>query len=399
MSTKIYEQLSATDQAWVDRTVSKIKNKMAVVRERSANKIPSCANDGIHDNMLQAKGMFGSPVETKGFWTNGFWAGLLWQLYTVTKEERYAEIARFTQTVLDECLLEEDTHDIGFLWLPSAVADYRITGNEDALKSGMTAAKWLMNRFNPAGGFIRAWGSGAEKIALSKNDPQMNLAGVTIIDCMMNLPLLYWASETTGDPRFYHVATRHADKAMKHFVRKDGSVIHIVEFDPNTGDYVNDFAGQGYGKGTAWSRGQSWGLYGFTASYKHTGKQEYLDIAKKIAAFIISQLPESGLVPCDFCQPAEPWVQDDIAAGVIASALLELNELAPEESELYLSTALKLLQAIDRESADWSMETDQITLKGTSGYHMTDRNKNFVYGDYFYIEAVFKLKGLGVYIW
>lgn len=149
----------------------------------------------------------------------------------------------------------------------------------------------------------------------------------------------------------------------------------ICEFDPNTGDFVQDFGGQGYGKGSSWSRGQGWGLCGFTASFKHTGKQEYLDTAKKIAAYILPLIPENGLLPCDFRQPAEPWVQDDIAAGVIASALLDLAELVPKERETYLKAALKILHALDEQSADWSQDTDHITLNGTAGYHLPGRKK------------------------
>ncbi len=392
----IQEHLSKEEIQWADQVVEKIHNKLTAVRERSATKLPAETNDGVHDDKLTAKGNIGIA---KGFWTNGFWAGMLWQMYHATQDKRYAEIARFTLPILDECLLELDTHDIGFLWLPTAVLDYTITGSTAAKQSALTAGKWLMGRFNPATDVIRAWGGGNEEMALSKTDPKMRLAGVTIIDCMMNLPLLYWASKETGDPRFYHAADRHAAKAMQHFVREDGSVIHICEFDPNTGDFVQDFGGQGFGKGSSWSRGQGWGLCGFTASFKHTGKQEYLDTAKKIAAYVIPLIPENGLLPCDFRQPAEPWVQDDIAAGVIASALLDLAELVPEEQETYLEAALKILHALDEQSADWSQDTDHITLNGTAGYHLPGRNKNYVYADYYFVEAMLKLTGKNVSIW
>lgn len=392
----IREHLSKEEIQWADQVVEKMHHKLTAVRERSATKLPAETNDGVHDDKLTAKGNIGIA---RGFWTNGFWAGMLWQMYHATQDERYAEIARFTLPILDECLLELDTHDIGFLWLPTAVLDYTITGSTAAKQSGLTASKWLMGRFNPAAEVIRAWGGGNEEMALSKTDPKMRLAGVTIIDCMMNLPLLYWAAAETGDPRFYHAADRHAAKAMKHFVREDGSVIHICEFDPNTGDFVQDFGGQGYGKGSSWSRGQGWGLCGFTASFKHTGKQEYLDTAKKIAAYVIPLIPENGLLPCDFRQPAEPWVQDDIAAGVIATALLDLAELVPEEREAYLNAALKILHALDERSADWSQDTDHITLNGTASYHLPGRNKNYVYADYYFVEAMLKLAGKNVSIW
>lgn len=127
--------------------------------------------------------------------------------------------------------------------------------------------------------------------------------------------------------------------------------------------------------------------------------QKYLDTAKKIAAYVIPLIPDSGLIPSDFCQPAEPWVQDDIAAGVIASALLDLAALVPEEADTYLSTALEILHAIDDKSADWNPETDHITLNGTAGYHLPGKNKNYVYADYYYVEAILKLKELAVSIW
>ena len=295
------------------------------------------------------------------------------------------------------------THDIGFLFLPSAVLDYKLTGNRDSLNDATVAANLLAGRFNPVGNFIRAW-DGKTLPGFAPGDPEMHTAGVAIIDCMLNLPLLYWASETTGDPRYRHIAMKHADTAMKHFVREDGSVIHIVEFDPETGAYVDNFGGQGYRKGSSWARGQSWGLCGFTDSYKYTGKQEYLDTARRIAAYFISHIPEDGLIPEDFRQPAEPWVQDDIAACAAACGLIELAGMVPEdEGRAYLDAALKMLKAIDEKSADWSPDTDGVTLRGSTAYHVRDRvhgwNKNYVYADYFFLAAVLKLRGQGIYIW
>ena len=400
---KIQEYLIAEDMEWADQVICKISDKLLAVRERSAEKIPSGAIDGVYDDKMKEEGPLG---RTKTFWTNGFWAGILLQLYSVTDDGRYAEIARFTEDILHDCLSEAEglaTHDIGYLFLPSAVLDYKITGNKKALNDASVAANLLAGRFNPAGNYIRAW-NGDILPGFAPGDPQMHTVGLTIIDCMLNLPLLYWASETTKDPRYRLIAMRHADTTMKNFIREDGSVIHIVEFNPETGEYINDFGGQGYQKGSAWARGQSWGLYGFTASYKHTRKQEYLDAARKIAAFFIANIPTDGLIPEDFRQPSEPWAQDDIAACAASCGLIELACLVPEEEgRSYLEAALKMLKAIDAKSADWNPETDGITMRGTTAYHVRDKihgwNKNYVYADYFFIEAVLKLKGQGVYIW
>ena len=399
----IQEHLTAEDTIWANQVAAKICDKLLTVRERSASKIPSGAIDGVHDDKLSEQGPLG---RTKTFWTNGFWAGILWQLYSVSHDERYAEIARYTEEVLHSYLSEASglaTHDIGYLFLPSAVLDYKLTGNKDALNDATIAANLLAGRFNPMGSYIRAW-DGKVLPGFAPGDPEMHTAGVTIIDCMLNLPLLYWASETTEDPRYRHIAMKHADTVMTNFIREDGSVIHIVEFDPETGAYVDNFGGQGYQKGSAWARGQSWGLYGFTASYKHTKKQAYLDTARKIAAYFISGIPADGLIPEDFRQPAEPWVQDDIAACAASCGLIELAGLvSEEEGKAYLDAALKMLKAIDEKSADWDLGTDGITLRGSTAYHVRDRvhgwNKNYVYADYFFIEAVLKLKGQGIYIW
>ena len=160
---------------------------------------------------------------------------------------------------------------MGFMFLPTAVADYKLTGNARSRKTALHAANLLAGRFNPAGGFIRAWNQSEDK----------DTRGWAIIDSMLNISLLYWASEETKDPRFRKIAMMHADTTKAHFVRPDGSVKHIVEFDPETGEAVRSYGGQGYKEGSSWTRGQGWAVYGFVISYLHTGKQEYLDTAKE----------------------------------------------------------------------------------------------------------------------
>lgn len=280
ISMKIQEYLTKEDLLWANNVTTKISDKLLAVRERSAGKIPSGADNGIHDDRVHAQGPLGL---TKTFWTNGFWAGILWQMYALTQDVRYADIARYTEDVLRSCLCEADglgTHDIGYLFLPSAVADYKLTENQASFNDALVAANLLAGRFNPVGNYIRAW-NGETLPGFAPGDPEMHTAGVAIIDCMLNLPLLYWAGEVTQDPRYRHIAMKHADMAMKYFVREDGSVIHIVEFDPETGAYMDNYGGQGFQKGSAWARGQAWGLYGFTASFLHTKKTKVSGYGKK----------------------------------------------------------------------------------------------------------------------
>ena len=386
--------LSLQDNAWIDEAVEKIVKKMDLVSERSRNKIPYTAQNGVHDDRSREDQTF-SADDGLNWWCNGFWAGMLWQMYHAAGNEKYAEIARISEEKLDRCFSDYYGlhHDVGFMFLPSAVADYRLTGNPDSRKRGLHAANLLAGRFNPVGKFIRAWND----IPGSQDDTR----GWAIIDCLFNIPLLYWASEETKDPRFGQIAKMHADTVMETFVRPDGSVRHIVEFDPCTGEMVRDYGGQGYGQGSSWTRGQTWGLYGFLMSYRHTGKQEYLDTAKRIAHYFIANIPEDGLIPVDFRQPAAPLWYDDTAAAIAACGLLEIaKEVGDLEKELYERAALKLLHALCREHCDFSMDSDCFLTKCTGSYHNEkDHEMPIIYGDYFFIEAMLKLKGQDVFLW
>ncbi len=375
--------------AWAVETAEKIERKLRLVRERSAEKIPSRAIDGIHNN--KADGGIYNQDDGLAWWTNGFWAGMLWQAYNATGDKRYGEIARFTEEKLDECFQSYVGlhHDVGFMWLPSAVADYRLTGDAVSRRRGLHAANLLAGRFNPVG-FIRAWND----IPGSDSDTR----GWAIIDCMLNIPLLYWATEETNDPRFSKIARTHADTVLSHFVRPDGSVRHIVEFDPETGAYRRDYGGQGYAQGSSWTRGQTWGLYGFVMSFRHTGEVRYLAMAQKIAEYFIAHIPEDYTIPVDFCQPEEPRWYDDIAAAVAACGLIELARLVPDREGDYLVPALGLLHRLDN-TADWDPARDGFLRNCSADYNGKEHNVNFTYGDYYFYEAVLKLAGQEIFIW
>ncbi|MGF7143530.1 unsaturated chondroitin disaccharide hydrolase [Anaerotaenia torta] len=382
--------LKELDRQWVEAAAGKIREKMAWVSEKSKNKIPYTTMNGTHDNCSESDRDM-QKSDGLNWWTNGFWGGMMWLMYHETGEERYAEIARFSEEKLDQCL--EDYyglhHDVGFMWLLTAVADYRLTKAEDGKRRGMHAANLLAGRFNPAGRFIRAWNS----------NPYSDNTGWAIIDCMMNVPLLHWATEMTGDPRFKQIAVIHADTAMNHFIRPDGSSEHIVEFDPEQGGVVRTHGGQGYENGSSWTRGQAWGIYGFILSYIRTGKIEYLNTAKRIAHYFIANIPESGLIPIDFRQPREDLWEDSTAAAIAACGFIEIARAVGDgEKDLYLNAALKLLKALDENRCNWSRENDCILEKCSEAYHGT-KHINIIYGDYFFMEAIFKLKGNDILLW
>lgn len=373
----------ANELLWAQESVAKIKTKMPVVVERSKDKVPYRTVNGIFDDLTK---------KDINWWTNGFYGGILWQLYHATKLNLYKETAIKLEKKLDQNLMNPFAmdHDSGFKWLPTSIANYRLTKNKESYRRGLLAADNLAGRYNPAGEFIRAWNDWGDKTN----------AGIAIIDCMMNLPLLYWASEQTKDPRYYHIARKHADTVQKYFIREDGSAIHIGEFNPLTGEFLQSLGGQGYGKGSAWTRGQAWALYGFVLSYLHTQKEDYLKTAEKIAGYILSKIPQSNLIPIDFCQPKECTLEDSTAAAIFACGFLELSKVSNEvNKETYRKAALDILRTLCETRCNFSNDTDNLLEKCSAAYHDKEHEFTIIYGDYFFIEALFKLTGEELFIW
>ena len=271
------------------------------------------------------------------------------------------------------------------MWLPSAVIDYKLTGNKTSRVDGLKAASHLAGRFNPAGPFIRAW----------TDEVNPHSKGWTIIDCLMNLPLLFWASKELKDPRFYQIAKAHIETVRTKFVREDGTVPHIVSFDPYTGEKIENLGGQGYSGDSVWSRGQSWALYGFSIAYRETRDPEYLKAAETIGNWIWEHLPEDLVPYWDFSAPKEQqFARDSSAAACMASGYLELSSLEDdqEKKQKYQNMTEQILQSLLEHYADFSLENQGILQKGTVSFP-NDRHINvpIIYGDYFLLEALMKL--------
>lgn len=371
-------------EAWIARAKEDILAKEIKVVERNQQKIPYTTVYGRFDDKV------GSDIY---WWTNGFWGGMMWQLYNATGLDIYKSAALFTEEKLDTNLVKFQAmdHDNGFKWLPTSVANYRLFKSEESRNRGLIAAEVLAGRFNPTGNFIRAWNNW-------DGNEDGSFAGRAIIDCMMNLPLLYWASETICDPRFKQIAMKHADTAARYFIREDGSSRHIIEFNPETGEYLHSLGGQGYEHGSSWTRGQAWAIYGFTLSYMHTKKELYKDTACRVADYFISSIPENGLIPVDFRQPANPPLEDSTASAIAACGFIELSKVTGDSK--YMDAALRLLKALYENRCDFTDNQDNILNKCTSAYHdEPGREISIIYGDYYFIEAIFKLTGDELFIW
>ncbi len=373
---------------WTKEQLERIERKMPAVVKRNRGKVPYSGQNGLYDDLKES---------SMGWWTNGFYGGILWELYHDTGEACYREEAERLEREMVRVLLDYNSmdHDSGFRFLPTAVADYKVTGNPASRNMGLLAAENLAGRFNPKGRFLRAW----------NDDGDGCRAGWAIIDSMMNLPLLYWAAAETGDPKYYEIAVEHADTILEHFIREDGSSRHIVEFDAATGAFVREHGGQGIEVGSSWSRGQSWALHGFALSYRYTKDARYLETAERVSDYFLAHMPEGDLAPIDFCQPASESGRDTTATAIAASGLLTLaqeeiraaEDAAPEQkaarlakAENYRTAAEQLLQTICRLDCDLSADTDYLTNRGTAAYHDEKHEFPIIYGDYYLIEALLK---------
>lgn len=369
----------------------KIDAKLQVECLRMGDRIPYTAENGRY---VTDKGK-----DAPFWWTNGFWAGMLWQMYQSSGREIYKETAKKSELVMEQDLagFVGLHHDVGFQFLHTAVADYRLTGDEKAKVMGLHAANLLAGRFNPAGGFIRAWNDGNGPKGEKGNKP-----GWMIVDCLMNIPLLYWAGEETDDPRYAYIADHHAHTALKVLLRGDGSCNHIAVLDPSTGELLNLPGGQGYGEGSSWSRGQAWAVYGFALAFMHTGKREYLEAAKQAAHYFMANVSLTGYVSLvDFRAPEEPVYRDTTATACAACGLLQIAEMVPEyEKPLYYDSGVKMLTALEERHCDWNTETDGILQNGTASYWADkDRHVPIIYGDYFFVEGILRLMNRGFMIW
>lgn len=373
------------NKEWIDATWAKVDEKLSRVAVKSREKLPYTTKDGVHDDKK------GNAVT---WWTNGFWGGMMWLMYEATGNEEYRKTAERSEELLDAALrqVKQLHHDVGFMWHLTSGANYRLTGNEASLTRNFFAATSLFSRYNISGDYIRAWNG--------------NMAGYSIIDCLMNLPLLYWASEEIGDDRFKKIAMRHMEMAMRDHIRPDGSVNHIVDHEVDKVGVARILGGQGYNETSCWSRGLAWAVYGSVISYIHAGKPEYLEAAKKTADYFIEQVKKTNYLPLvDFCAPAEPVYYDSTAGVCTACGLLEISKyVSEEESKYYTEAAINILKACDEHFCNYEENEDALVLMGTERYPHNENEMRglhipIIYGDFFFVEALCKLKGREFFIW
>lgn len=361
---------------------------------------------GERENYIKLEHVFG--------WTQSFFTGMGYWAYKVTHKEEYLKWLNSFYDIYYKKVFEtplDTMHDLGFLYIPYAVAIYKLTNDQNMKKLGIKAADELAKRFIPNGGYIRAWGRMDNKVPdyvdsqLAKDHFFTESKGLAIIDCMMNLPLLFWASETTGNPYYKRVATAHADTTLKYFIRDDDSVYHAYRFDEETGEPIGGANYCGYSTESYWARGTAWAIYGFIIAYHYTNKKEYLDISLRLSRKFINLCEEDGIPIWDFRLPEDQpalyqgekkdWLNWDVSevqnirynrdSSATAIALCGFYQILENLNDTEIENATdKMLTSLVEDYTNYDLTTPGLLSSQNGSMLYT------CYGDYFYMEALTK---------
>jgi hypothetical protein len=315
-------------------------------------------------------------------WCSGFVAGSFWKAYTLTGDKVLMQLAADFTKPLEQEKYNGKTHDMGLKMFCSYGQGYVLTKDTSYRSILIQSAKTLATRFNEKVGAIRSWDHNQDKWQFP-----------VIIDNMMNLELLFWASKETGDQRFYDIAVKHANTTLANHFRPDNSSYHVIGYDTLTGKVLQRNTHQGLSHESAWSRGQAWGLYGYTMCYRETKIELYLQQAEKIAEFVLNHpnLPKDKVPYWDFDAPASAQTpRDASAAAVTASALFELAQYLPAKKEHYLESATAILSSLERNYASKAGENKGFLLGHSTGSFpsKTEVDVPINYADYYYLEAI-----------
>ncbi len=322
-------------------------------------------------------------------WTSGFFPGELWMMYDLTGDKKWKNKAIQYTELLEKEQYNTGTHDVGFMMYCSYGHGYRTTGNPEYKKILIQTAKSLASRYNDTIKCTRSW----------DHNPKLYTYPV-IIDNMMNMELLLWASKETGDNTFKDIALNHANTTIKNHFRKDNSSYHVVDYSPETGEVIKKVTNQGFADESIWARGQAWGLYGYTVMYRETHDPKYLDQANKIAQVVLSydKMPEDNIPYWDMHAPNIPnEPRDASAAAITASALYELSTHSKTNEKTYKEAADKIIETLSTKNYLVKVgEKQGFLLDHSTGNwpRNSELDVPIVYADYYFLEALKRKKEL-----
>lgn len=326
-------------------------------------------------------------------WTTSFWTGILWLMYEYTGNEKYKKEAQlhtdsFAQRIdnyynKDEAEAGLNHHDIGFLYCISTVADYKITGSQKALETSLKAAELLAKRWIDKAKILQAWGD--------MNNPEQR--GRMIIDCNLNIPLLYFADKFVPEKNYYYMAYNHVQTASKYIVRPDASTFHTFHMDTETGEPRYGSTHQGYSDDSCWARGQAWGIMGFPLSYKYTKDYKLIELAKKLANYFLNRLPNDMVCNWDLIFLNDDDQRDTSAAAVAAigmSEMLKHMPLSDEDRVIYENACLHIAKSLSENYLGDNLEG--ILKSGVYFFHGgLGIDEYTIFGDYFFVELLMRL--------
>lgn len=316
-------------------------------------------------------------------WTNGFWTGMLWLAYEFTSDEKYKteamkQVKDFHHRIVNR--IEVEHHDMGFLYLPSCVAAYKMTGDETAKEAALLAADKLCERFQEKGQFIQAWGE------LGARDNYR-----LIIDCLLNIPLLFWAADITGNENYRRIAMAHLNTAVKVAIREDGSTFHTYFMNPETGEPDHGETHQGYSDDSIWARGQAWGIYGLAIAYKYTKDSELTDKFLKVTNVFFEHLPTDNVPAWDMIFTDTKTQKDTSAVVIAVCGILEMSKNC-KLPEHFLKKADDMMAALQKDYYTCDIPNSNGILKHAV-YAMKQNigvDECNIWGDYYYMEALMR---------
>lgn len=341
-------------------------------------------------------------------WTAGFFPGTLWYLSEYTGDKALQDSALIYTRKMEPAKTFTDNHDIGFMMYCSYGNAYRVAEDSSYKDILVESARSLSTRYSPVTGAIKSWNGWR-----SWNGDEVFKYPV-IIDNMMNLELLFFASRVSGDNTFKNIAVSHAEKTMQNQMRKDGSCYHITMYDSETGKFIKGETSQGYSDNSAWARGQGWAIYGFTVVYRETKDPRFLKTAQKAADFYVNHpnLPSDKIAWWDFNAWQEGYTpgirsnarkmvtnyRDASAAAIVASALFELSEYTKgEKGKKYFETAKQIVHALGGPNYRAKEgENANFILKHSVGAvpHNSEIDVPLTYADYYFVEALHRYERL-----